>query len=153
MRNFSVVVTVTRVGHKQRPSVSIPLHPTLLFVFPIMFSLTHLIHFPSPASPDFQCLLPPKHPLKPWRLWAVRTLSSEAIWGWGERWALHKTTMTRLSVETWKQWLHTNLCSYSVNRTDRTVWFFICLFKCKVDSTKITSDKVLHPTEWRNHSN
>lgn len=32
-RNFSIVVTVTRVGHKQRPSVSIPIYPTLFFCF------------------------------------------------------------------------------------------------------------------------
>lgn len=42
MKNFSIVVTVTRVGHKQRPSVSIPPLPILLIVFPIMCSLNIL---------------------------------------------------------------------------------------------------------------
>lgn len=105
MRNFSIVVTVTRVDHKQRPSVSIPPYPTLLFVFPIMCSLSHLIYFPSSASLVFWCRLPKKPPLRPMRPRVVWTLSSEAMWGWEERWALHQTTMTRLSVGAW---LHNN---------------------------------------------
>lgn len=70
-RNFSIAVTVTRGGHKQRPLVSDPPFSTLLIVFPIMFSLTYLIFFPSSVSLVFQCLLPLKHPLKPLRLWVV----------------------------------------------------------------------------------
>lgn len=136
MRNFSIVVTVTRVGHKQRPLVSIPPHPTLLIVFPIICSLTHLIFFPSSVSLVFRCLLPLKHPLKPLRLWVVWTLSSEAMWGWGERWALHKTTMTRLSViVARKQWPHTSLCSYTdisfEIAIERSVCFFISSFKSR----------------------
>lgn len=68
MGHFSIVVTETRAGHKQRPSVSIPSLPSILIVFPIMCFLTHLICFPSSVSLVFRCLLPLKHPLKPLRL-------------------------------------------------------------------------------------
>lgn len=115
MRNFSIVVTVTRVDHKQRPSISIPPYPTLLFVFPVMCSLSHLIYFPSSASLVFWCLLPKKNPSE-----AHETPGSLNIIIRGHVRLRGKMSFTPNNDDKavyWslasQQWFHTSLCSYT----------------------------------------